>query len=144
MLFHFAYEAAGAAEAPGIPCALCFRKAKMSWHNSGESSSEKAKGCSGSSLRAKAKQSIWHQERCGLLRRLWLLAMTGLNHRRCLKILNPFASSRTSEHRERDPGPIITDVDIAKLKLQLSSYKRWWLWVPAFAGTTKASYPAPT
>jgi hypothetical protein len=24
MLFSFAYEAAGAADAPGIPCALCF------------------------------------------------------------------------------------------------------------------------
>jgi hypothetical protein len=37
VLFYFAREAAGAAEAPGIPCTLCFVGGAMFWQNSGES-----------------------------------------------------------------------------------------------------------
>ncbi len=59
VLFYFAREAAGAAEAPGIPCALCFRKATMCLQNSGESSREKAKVWLLSSSRRSSPLPLW-------------------------------------------------------------------------------------
>jgi hypothetical protein len=56
------------------------------------------------------------------------LAMTGSN----------LASSRTSERSERDPGPITTDVGFARCWSNIRfNVEHRWLWVPAFAGTTR-------
>ena len=48
------------------------------------------------------------------------------------------SSSRTSEQSERDPGSITTNVRVARSWSHSIAYDRhWWLWVPAFAGTTR-------
>src|SRR2546430_1139364 len=47
-------------------------------------------------------------------------------------------SSRTSERSERDPGPITPNVYVAPSRGRRPFNNRHpWLWVPAFAGTTK-------
>jgi hypothetical protein len=43
----------------------------------------------------------------------------------------------------RAPGPITTEArGYAWLVLQLAFKQQWWLWVPAFAGTTAVFVPA--
>src|SRR2546430_1489015 len=50
----------------------------------------------------------------------------------------PLTPSRTSERSERDAGPISPNGYVGPSGGRSSVYNRHrWLWVPAFAGTTK-------
>jgi hypothetical protein len=50
-------------------------------------------------------------------------------------------SSRPSERREREPGPIITGCGFAKGVYRFAPSIDHAVWVPAFAGTTAERYP---
>src|ERR1700733_6994285 len=49
------------------------------------------------------------------------------------------SSIRRPGQAKREPGPITTDIDVARCWSGISfDDERRWLWVPAFAGTTKS------
>jgi hypothetical protein len=75
---------------------------------------------------------------------LWVPAFRGddkrLNCFGCLKIesVATSTSSRTSERSEREPGPITTNVRVARGRGRSSVYNMHrWLWAPAFRGDDK-------
>ena len=54
----------------------------------------------------------------------------------------PVSRSRTSSAQRREPGPIRRGPSLRQATGRLSlNHHRRWLWVPAFAGTTRESIP---